>query len=163
MTSNFFEISILSLAQGISEFLPISSAAHLILIEQILKLENQNLIIDISLHLGSLLAIIFYFRKDFFNFKKNINFFYKILIATIPLLPFGYFLTKTGLIHELRNIKVIAWTTLIFGFLLYLSDKSKISKKLNSDFHFKNYIWFGLFQILALTVLVVIIYFELFA
>ena len=75
MTSNFFEISILSLAQGISEFLPISSAAHLILIEQILKLENQNLIIDISLHLGSLLAIIFYFRKDFFNFKKNINFF----------------------------------------------------------------------------------------
>jgi undecaprenyl-diphosphatase len=150
MASNFFEISILSLAQGISEFLPISSAAHLILIEQILKLENQNLIIDISLHLGSLLAIIFYFRKDFFNFKKNINFFSKILIATIPLLPVGYFLTESGLIHELRNIKVIAWTTLIFGFLLYISDKSNVSKKLNNDFHFKNYIWFGLFQVLSL-------------
>ena len=96
MLSNFFEISILSLTQGVSEFLPVSSAAHLILIEQILEIENQNLIINISLHLGSLLAIIFYFRKDFFNFNKNINFFFKIIITTIPLLPVGYFLTKTG-------------------------------------------------------------------
>ena len=150
MISNFFEIFILALIQGISEFLPISSSAHLIITEKIFQLENQNLIIDVSLHLGSLLAIIFYFRKDFFNFNKNINFFLKIIIATIPLLPVGYILTKTGLIHELRNIKVIAWTTLLFSFLLYLSDKKKISKKIDKDFSFKNYILFGLFQVLAL-------------
>ena len=150
MISNFFEIFILALIQGISEFLPVSSSAHLIITEKIFQLENQNLIIDVSLHLGSLLAIIFYFRKDFFNFNKNINFFFKIIIATIPLLPVGYILTKTGLIHELRNIKVIAWTTLLFSFLLYLSDKKKISKKIDKDFSFKNYILFGLFQVLAL-------------
>ena len=150
MISNFFEIFILALIQGISEFLPVSSSAHLIITEKIFQLENQNLIIDVSLHLGSLLAIIFYFRKDFFNFNKNINFFLKIIIATIPLLPVGYILTKTGLIHELRNIKVIAWTTLLFSFLLYLSDKKKISKKIDKDFSFKNYILFGLFQVLAL-------------
>ena len=150
MLSNYSEILLLSVVQGISEFLPISSAAHLILIEEVLQLKNQNLIIDISLHLGSLLAIIFYFRKDFFDFSKNLSFFLKIIIATIPLLPVGYLLNETGIIHELRNIKVIAWTTLIFSFLLYISDRKKISKKLEKNFGFRSCIIFGLFQVMAL-------------
>ena len=128
MLADQLEILLLSIVQGVFEFLPVSSTAHLILISK-----NQNLLIDISLHLGSLLAILFFFRKDFFHFKKNKNLFINILIATIPLLPFGFFLHKTGLIHDLRNINVIAWTTLIFGILIYIVDKTKVSKKISDS------------------------------
>jgi len=79
------------------------------------------LLIDISLHLGSLLAILFYFRKDIFDFKKNLNLFYKIVISTMPLVVVGYFLYSTEIIYQLRNIKVIAWSTLFFGILIYIS------------------------------------------
>ena len=71
MMSDFFEIFLLSVVQGVSEFLPISSAAHLILISNIYEFKNQSLLIDISLHLGSLIAILFYFRDDIFNLKKK--------------------------------------------------------------------------------------------
>ena len=123
------EILILAAIQGISEFLPISSVAHLIVISQYYDFVNQNLLIDICLHLGSLIAIVFYFRNDLFNFIKNKNFLIKILIGTIPIIPVGYIIYQTGLIDQLRNLKVIGWTSLIFGILLYISDKSKISKK----------------------------------
>tara|TARA_B100001250_G_scaffold259571_1_gene223538 strand:- start:357 stop:1124 length:768 start_codon:yes stop_codon:yes gene_type:complete len=144
------EILILSMIQGISEFLPISSAAHLVLIAKYYAFNNQNLLIDICLHLGSLLAIIVYLREDLFNFIKNKNFLIKILIATIPIIPVGYILYQTGLIEQLRNLKVIAWMTLIFGIILYISDQMKINKKLDSDFNNKEALIFGLFQILSL-------------
>ena len=67
------EILILSLIQGVSEFLPISSLAHLVLVSKYYAFTNQNLLIDICLHLGSLLAIIVYFRNDLFSFVKNIK------------------------------------------------------------------------------------------
>ena len=69
MISNYFEIFILSFIQGFSEFLPVSSAAHLIIASNIYEFKNQSLLIDISLHLGSLLGILFYFRFEIFNFK----------------------------------------------------------------------------------------------
>ena len=72
------EILILSAIQGISEFLPISSAAHLVLVSKYYSFVNQNLLIDICLHLGSLLAVIFYFRNDLSNFVKNKDFLTKI-------------------------------------------------------------------------------------
>jgi len=136
--------------QGVSEFLPISSAAHLVLIAKYYAFNNQNLLIDICLHLGSLLAIIVYLREDLLNFIKNKNFLIKILIATIPIIPVGYILYQTGLIEQLRNLKVIAWMTLIFGIILYISDQMKINKKLDSDFNNKEALIFGLFQILSL-------------
>src|SRR6056300_844484 len=71
MFQNIIEILILSLVQGVSEFLPISSSAHLIIIETLYDFKNSSLLIDISLHLGSLTAIIFYFRKDLLNLKNN--------------------------------------------------------------------------------------------
>ena len=74
------EILILSTIQGVSEFLPISSAAHLILVSKYYAFKNQNLLIDICLHLGSLIAIILYFRNDLFNFRNNRKFLIKILI-----------------------------------------------------------------------------------
>ena len=144
------EILILSAIQGISEFLPISSAAHLILISKYYSFNNQNLLIDICLHLGSLIAIILYFRNDLFNFKNNRKFLTKILIATIPLIPVGYILFQSGLIEHLRSLKTIAWTTLIFGIFLYISDKNKIVKNIENNFSTKSAIIIGLFQVLAL-------------
>ena len=66
------EIFLLSLIQGITEFLPISSSSHLIIFSNYTNFENQSLSIDISLHIGSFLAVITYFHKDVFNFIKNI-------------------------------------------------------------------------------------------
>ncbi len=150
MISNFFEILLLSLIQGVSEFLPISSAAHLILASNIYEFKNQSLLIDISLHLGSLLAILFYFRNEIFNLKNNLNLFYKIIIATIPLVIIGYFLYSTGIIYELRNIKVIAWTTFGGAILLHIADRRKIFNNLENSFNYKSALIIGLFQILAL-------------
>ena len=144
------EILILSAIQGISEFLPVSSAAHLVLVSKYYAFANQNLLIDICLHLGSLIAIIFYFRKDLFNFIKNKNFLIKILVGTIPIIPVGYILYQTGLINHLRSLEVIGWTSLIFGILLYVSDKSKVTRKIDTEFTNKSAILIGLFQVLAL-------------
>ena len=150
MISNFIEIFLLSIIQGISEFLPISSAAHLILVSNIYEFKNQSLIIDISLHLGSLLAILFYFRDDIFNFSKNKNLFYKIIIGSLPLIIIGYLLYTSNIINYFRDIKVIAWATLFFGILLYIADKNKFSKKIDIDFNIKSVLIIGFFQVLAL-------------
>jgi len=144
------EILILSAIQGISEFLPISSAAHLVLVSKYYSFNTQNLLIDICLHLGSLIAIVVYFRKDLFDIVKNKKFLIKILIGTIPIIPVGYMLYQTGLIEKLRDLKVIGWMTLIFGILLYISDKIKISQKIESNFTNNSAIVFGLFQVLSL-------------
>ena len=150
MISDFIEIFLLSIIQGVSEFLPISSAAHLVLVSNFYEFKNQSLLIDISLHLGSLLAIIYYFKDDIFNFKKNKNLFYKIIIGTLPLVIVGYLLYTTNTIYHFRNIKVIAWATLFFGILLYIADKNKFLKKIDTDFNIKSVLIIGFFQILSL-------------
>tara|TARA_B100000029_G_scaffold135209_1_gene129615 strand:+ start:543 stop:1310 length:768 start_codon:yes stop_codon:yes gene_type:complete len=144
------EILILSLIQGVSEFLPVSSAAHLILVSKFYEFTNQDLLIDICLHLGSLIAIVFYFRNDLINFLDNKKFLFKILIGTIPIIPVGYIIYQTGVINHLRNLEVIGWTSLIFGILLYISDKSKISKKIDNEFTNRSAIFIGIFQIASL-------------
>ena len=144
------EILILSIVQGVSEFLPISSMAHLVLISKYYVFVNQNLLIDICLHLGSLLAVIIYFRNDLFNFIKNKNFLKKIIIATIPIVPIGFIFYQTGIVNQIRNLEVIGWASLIFAILLYLSDKTKNRKKIYQDFSIKSAIFIGLFQVLAL-------------
>ena len=150
MISDFFEIFLLSIIQGVSEFIPVSSSAHLILASSIYEFRNQSLLIDISLHLGSLMAILFYFKDDIFNFKKNKNLFYKIIIGTLPLIIFGYFLYSTNIIYQFRNIKVIAWATLFFGILIYIADKNKFLKKIDTDFTIRSVLIIGFFQVIAL-------------
>ena len=151
MLSNIIEIIILSIVQGISEFLPISSSAHLNIVEIIFEFNSNSLMIDVSLHLGSLLAIIFYFRKELLDLKNNQKLLSLIIIGSIPIVIAGYIISITGLINLLENnLKIIAWTTLIFGIVLYLADKSKFDKKISSDLNFKTILYIGLFQILAL-------------
>ena len=150
MYQEIIEILILSIVQGVSEFLPISSSAHLILVSNLYNLKNSSLLIDISLHLGSLLAIVFYFRNDLFNLKENKKLLQLILIGSIPLIIFGYLLHTTEVIDLLRNIKVIAWTTLFFGIILFFSDQRKVNKNISNDLNFKDIIFIGTFQMLAL-------------
>ena len=129
MFQNIIEVLILSAIQGISEFLPISSSAHLILVSSLYEFKSSSLLIDISLHLGSLFAIVYYFKEELLNINKNKRLISLIVIGSIPLIIFGYFLYTTGLIYSLRNIETIAWTTLIFAIVLYISDKSRFDKK----------------------------------
>ena len=150
MFQDFIEILILSAVQGISEFLPISSSAHLILVSNLYDLKSSSLLIDISLHLGSLLAIIFFFRKDLFDLRNNKKILSLIIVGSIPLIIFGYILHSTELIHLLRNIKVIAWTTLIFGIILFFADQRKINQNIHTNLNIKSIIFIGIFQILAL-------------
>ena len=144
------EVFILSLIQGITEFLPISSSSHLILISEHLTFDNRNLSIDISLHIGSFIAVVFYFYKDLLNFYNNRVLFIKILFSSIPIMIIGFFLVKSGLIDKLRNLELIAWTTLIFGIILFISDRFKLDRTIDKDFSFRTALFVGLLQVLSL-------------
>ena len=150
MFSNIIEIIILSLVQGISEFLPISSSSHLIIVSTLYEFKTSSLLIDVSLHLGSLFAIMFFFRKELFDIRNNQNLLLLLIIGSIPLILVGYILYTTELIYLLRDIKVIAWTTLIFAIILYISDQNKFDKKISSNLNIKIILYIGFFQILSL-------------
>ena len=124
MLQDFIEILILSAVQGISEFLPISSSAHLILVSNFYDLETSSLLIDISLHLGSLIAVIFYFRKELFDLRNNNRLLSLIIIGSLPLI--------------------------FFGFILFFADQRKIDRNISTDLNIKSVLLIGLFQILAL-------------
>ena len=150
MFQNFIEILILSTIQGISEFLPISSSAHLILVSNFYNFRSSSLLIDVGLHFGSLLAIVFYFRRELFNLKNNRKLLILMVVGSLPLIIFGYFLYITETIYLLRNVKVIAWTTLFFGIILYLADQRKVDKNISSNLNVRSILVIGFFQILAL-------------
>lgn len=144
------EIFILSLIQGITEFIPVSSSSHLIIVAEFFNFESKSLAIDVSVHIGSFLAVIFYFRKEIYNFINNKDLFFKIFFSSLPVIMVGYALVKFNLIDYLRNIKVIGWTTIIFGILLYISDQFKISKNIKKNFTYKSAVFIGIFQIFSL-------------
>lgn len=156
------EIIILALIQGLTEFLPISSSAHLILPSQLLGWADQGLAFDVAVHVGTLLAVILYFRKDvgamFFAWtnsivKKEHNgesaLAWWILFATIPAGLFGLF-GKDFIEEHLRSAAVIAITTIVFGLLLgYVDIKGKQTKEIKS-LGIKGAMYIGLAQAVAL-------------
>ena len=144
------EIIALSIIQGVTEFLPVSSSAHLILVSKYFNFSNENLTLDISLHLGSLLAIVFYFRKEVLDFLNNKILFFKIILSSIPIMVFGFLLIKLNLIDYLRSYKIIGWCTIIFGVLLYFSDLIKVKKNIDKDFKYSSALYVGFFQVLSL-------------
>ena len=150
MFQNIIEVLILSAIQGVSEFIPVSSSAHLILVSSLYEFKSSSLLIDISLHLGSLFAIIYFFREELLDIKNNKRLLVLIILGSIPLIIVGYILYSTGVIYSLRNIKVIAWTTLIFGIVLYVADKNRFDKKISTNLNFKSILFISLFQILSL-------------
>ena len=150
MLQNIIEIIILSAIQGISEFLPVSSSAHLILVSTLYEFKSSSLLIDISLHLGSLIAIIYFFRNELFDARKNKRLLSLIILGSIPLIIVGYIFYSTEIIYHLRNIEIIAWATLVFAVVLYISDKSRFDKKISSNLNFQSIIFIGIFQIFSL-------------
>ena len=150
MLENIIEVLLLSAIQGVSEFLPISSSAHLILVSSLYEFKSSSLLIDISLHLGSLFAILYYFRMDLLDVKNNKRLLSLIVVGSIPLIIFGYVLYSTGIIYELRNVKIIAWTTLIFGIILYIADRNRFDKKISSNLNYQSILFISVFQILSL-------------
>ena len=150
MISYYLEVIILSVIQGVTEFIPVSSSAHLIVISNISNFNLNSLEVDVSLHLGSLLAIVVYFWRDLIDFSKNKKKLYLIFFGSMPLIIVGYALYISNLIYHLRNLELIAWTTLIFGLLLYFSDKNKTDKIVEKDLCKKDIIFIGMLQILSL-------------
>ena len=150
MISNYLEVLVLSIVQGVSEFLPVSSSAHLIIFSNIISFSNKSLIFDVGLHLGSLLAILFYFKKELLNIPNDKKLFNLLLIGSIPLILIGYIFYSTGIINSFRNLKIIGWTTLIFGLLMYFSDTFKVKKKIDNDLSIKIILIIGIMQILAI-------------
>ena len=147
---------ILSIIQGITEFLPISSSAHLILIPFFNENPYQGRSFDVCLHFGCLLAVLYYLKKDLNFYMKNlfhnknkslsIMFIKLMLIGTIPVIAFGAFINLIKL--DFGNaIILIGWTTLLFGITLGLSDYKKITKK---EINLKDAFLIGVFQALAI-------------
>ncbi len=150
MISKYVETSILAFIQGFSEFIPVSSSAHLLIISNLNEFNYSSLQLDICLHLGSLIAIIFYFRNELTKISENKEILLLIILGSIPLIIVGYIFYKSGIINEFRNLKVVAWTTLIFGILLYFADNAKIEKKINNDLNIKNILIISIFQIFSI-------------
>lgn len=147
---NIIQILLISIIQGIAEFIPVSSSAHINLLSNLFNYEKIELAINVSAHFGSLVAVLFYFNKEIYNFSKNKNLFYKVIIASIPIFIIGYILIELKIISNLRTIEIMGWTTIIFGILLYISDKFKIKLKMKNNFTFRNAIIIGFYQTLAL-------------
>ena len=148
------QLIILSLVQGITEFLPISSSAHLIILPEILSWDHQGIVFDVTMHFGSLMAITYYYfqNKDkFLNINTSqvyINF-SKIFIGSAPVLFFGYFY-HDYIIENLRSIEVIAITTILVAILLLILDLLKRNQRdLESVTYFDISI-IGIFQAIAL-------------
>lgn len=152
-------IIILSLVQGITEFLPISSSAHLIIIPEFFLNIDSSRGFDVSLHFGSLLAVIYYLKKDLMKIisdtiylKINNEGFIilkNLIISTIPVIIVG-FLVHINNFDIIRSIEVIGWTTLIFGILLGIADRNLKVVKYFKSLNLKDALLIGIAQILAI-------------
>ena len=150
MISDYLQAIFLAFVQGVSEFIPVSSSAHLVIFSEFLNFNGQSLIFDVGLHIGSLIAIIFFFRNDLLKIKNNKKLLKLIIIGSLPLIIFGYYFISFGIINILRNIEVIGWSTLVFGLLLYYADSFKVTKNLDKDLNTKNILIIGMMQVLSL-------------
>ena len=151
---DFVQILILSIIQGITEFLPISSQSHLILTSKLLGMSDQGLSFDIALHAGSLMAIIIYYRKEITKIMsisdEGIQYLKLIIIGSIPLPIIG--LLFVDIVSEnLRTINTIAFMTIVFALLLYFAERRNHENKNSfATLSFFTIIFIGFMQTLAI-------------
>lgn len=156
------QILVLAIIQGITEFLPISSQAHLILVDDFATWPDAGLKIRIAVHVGSLGAVILYFRQDVWNVIKglfqmligqsgdNVRLAINLFIAAVPVIGAGAALVLLGLADDLQNPEVIAWTMIIFGILLWFADRTGMTVRRIEHMTGSGALIIGLAQILAL-------------
>lgn len=161
-------ILLLALIQGVTEFLPISSSAHLILPSQVLGWPDQGLAFDVAVHVGTLAAVLLYFRRDFVlltigwwrtlalpgngqrrKWSQHGRLAWAIVVGTIPACVAGLLLND-WIEQNLRSILVIAATTLIFGGLLWFADQRRTERYHSRHIGLKSALWIGCAQALAL-------------
>lgn len=160
---SWLQLAILAIIQGLTEFLPISSSAHLVLTPQLLGWEaDQGPLIDVMAHFGSLFAVMAYFRKDvggiitgFFDLlrrklNKNSALALNLIIASPPALALAFFLNHFGYDVLLRSPLLIAFTTIFFGILLWVSDIKGREEKTTEELTWKGAVLMGAAQALAL-------------
>ncbi len=159
---SWLHLTILAIIQGLTEFLPISSSAHLILPAKILGWQDQGPLIDVMAHFGSLFAVMLYFRKDIgtiliglrdlakLKLNKGSALALNLIIATPPALVFGAFLRFGGYDQAIRSPLIIAFTTIFFGILLWLSDIWGKQTRTTEDLTWKSAFGLGLAQSIAL-------------
>lgn len=156
------QIIVLAIVQGITEFLPISSSGHLILIPALTGWNDQGMVTDVMVHVGSLAAIIVYFWRDVLTilagcldlvrgrWSDRARLAAYIAAATVPAILFGLALEWLGLLDKIRGIEIVAWNALVFGILLLVADKVGPRLKVMEDITLKPAIIIGLAQALAL-------------
>ena len=158
-----FHLFLVAVIQGVTEFLPVSSSGHLILLPNLTGLEDQGIVIDVAVHVGTLGAVVLYFWSDV---KKAIRGIPKLLrwqidgqeawlalclaIAIVPVVVVGLILSLTGLTEAMRSITVIGWTMIIFGIVLYWADQRGPVEKTADTWSLKDAAIMGLWQALAL-------------
>lgn len=158
-----FQLLIVAIIQGVTEFLPVSSSGHLILLPQLTGTQDQGLAIDVAVHVGTLLAVILYFWADVKIAAAGSVRLLKgkidtqgaflalcLIVATIPALIVGLAIKVTGLDEAMRSVAVIGWTMLIFGLVLYWADMTGGTDRTADDWTLKDAAIMGLSQCLAL-------------
>jgi len=160
---SLFHLFLVALIQGLTEFLPISSSGHLILLPSLTGMEDQGQIIDVAVHIGTLGAVVLFFWRDVWAALMGIGHIATgrrnspearlalgLIIATIPVILFGLMLKLTGLDDQLRSMVVIGWTMLIFGVVLYWADQNGADTLDAKDWSLKHALIMGLWQAIAL-------------
>lgn len=159
----FYLLILVALVQGITEFLPVSSSGHLILISELSSAPDQGLAIDVAVHIGTLFAVVIFFWRDVAMGLAGIprmltgridtagsKLAFLLMIATIPAIAFGLVLKLTGLSDAMRSMTVIGWTMLLFGLLLWWADQRGTIEKTEADWTTRDAIKMGLWQAVAL-------------
>jgi len=152
-----------ALIQGITEFLPVSSSGHLILLPQLTGMDDQGQVIDVAVHVGTLFAVILYFWSDvraaligstrLMRGKIDTQGAFLalcLIIATIPVVIFGLIIKLTGIDDMMRSIAVIGWTMLVFGLVLYWADQTGKTTRQAHQWTIKHALTMGLWQAISL-------------
>ena len=149
MELSLLQIIILSIIQAITEFLPISSSAHLLLPSKVLGWPDQGIIFDITVHFATLMAVLIYFRDEFLRLSFYVSkTFLFLIISTLPIVLIALFVEGIG---DYRwSLTSIAYANIFFALLLYVSEKTSQQKYSNSDMTAKHAILIGLFQTFSL-------------
>ena len=158
-----FQLVLVALIQGLTEFLPVSSSGHLILLPGLAGLKDQGQMIDVAVHVGTLGAVIVYFREDARDALAGLADLARgrtasagaglalgLIVATIPVVLAGLVLHVTGFSDAMRSVKVIGWTMLTFGLVLYWADRTGGSGKSSGDWSLRDALVMGLWQAVAL-------------